>query len=154
MKSHLRSIFTKLNVLSRTEAITSASRRGPALSRIHTVEGSSDHGLAQARSAFPPVRNGLRTLKQPHTLSGLRWQRKLKTLNRDEPKVRAAMTRNVKPTPDDALSSLTLNEAQSPYKAEVWRQLTPRERLRRSWQMRSRLPDLKAAHDRKLFPKP
>ena len=49
---------------------------------------------------------------------------------------------------------LRLAEAISPYKAEVWRQLTPRERLRRSWQMRSRLPDLKAVHDRKLFPKP
>jgi hypothetical protein len=49
---------------------------------------------------------------------------------------------------------LRLAEAVSPYKAEVWRHLTPRERLRRSWQMRSRLPDLKAVHDRKLFPKP
>ena len=47
-----------------------------------------------------------------------------------------------------------LGEAISPYKAEVWRHLTPRERLRRSWQMRSRIPDLKAVHDRKLFPKP
>lgn len=49
---------------------------------------------------------------------------------------------------------LELAEAVSPYKADVWRRLTPRERLRRSWQMRSRLPDLKAVHDRKLFPKP
>ena len=65
-----------------------------------------------------------------------------------------AMTRNVEPRPDDGTSSPTLNEAQSPYKADVWRQLTPRERLRRSWLMRSRLPDLKAVHDRKLFPKP
>ncbi len=49
---------------------------------------------------------------------------------------------------------LNLSEAVAPYKAEVWRQLTPRERLRRSWQLRSRIPDLKAVHDRKLFPKP
>ena len=28
VKSHLRSVFTKLNVLSRTEAITVANRRG------------------------------------------------------------------------------------------------------------------------------
>jgi len=49
---------------------------------------------------------------------------------------------------------LTLNESQSPYKADVWRKLTPRERLRRSWALRSRLPNLRAVHDRKLFPKP
>lgn len=55
---------------------------------------------------------------------------------------------------DAATVPLPLREATSPYKAEVWRRLTPRERLRRSWQMRSRLPDLKAVHDRKLFPKP
>ncbi len=64
------------------------------------------------------------------------------------------MTRKDKPSSNDATSALTLNEAQSPYKAGVWRQLTPRERLHRSWQMRSRLPDPKAVHDRKLFPKP
>ena len=50
--------------------------------------------------------------------------------------------------------ALALREAQSPYKAVVWRSLSPRERLRRSWAMRSRLPDRRAVHDRKLFPKP
>jgi hypothetical protein len=63
----------------------------------------------------------------------------------------AAVSRNK--TRNDETDSLMLNEAQSPYKFEVWRRLTPRERLRRSWQMRSRIPDLKAVHDRKLFPK-
>jgi hypothetical protein len=51
-------------------------------------------------------------------------------------------------------ANLTLAEAVSPYKADVWRRLTPRERLRRSWQLRSQISDLKAVHDRKLFPKP
>jgi len=60
---------------------------------------------------------------------------------------------NHRERPEDA-SPLSLSEAQSPYKADVWRQLTPGERLRRSWQMRSRIPDLKRVHDRKLFPKP
>jgi hypothetical protein len=55
---------------------------------------------------------------------------------------------------DHKVQPLELNEAQSPYKATVWRQLTPGERLRRSWEMRSRLPDPRAVHDRKLFPKP
>lgn len=55
---------------------------------------------------------------------------------------------------DEPLAPMKLGEAQSPYKAAVWRRLTPRERLRRSWEMRSRLPDPRAAHDRKLFPKP
>jgi len=50
--------------------------------------------------------------------------------------------------------ALTLREAQSPYKAAEWLRLTPAERLRRSWALRSRLPNLRAAHDRKLFPKP
>ena len=55
---------------------------------------------------------------------------------------------------DEATAPITLEEAVSPYKAEVWRHLTPGERLRRSWAMRSRIPDLKALHDSKLFPKP
>ncbi len=45
-------------------------------------------------------------------------------------------------------------EARSPYKAHFWQALTPRERLRRSWAMRRRLPNPRAVHDRKLFPKP
>jgi hypothetical protein len=55
---------------------------------------------------------------------------------------------------DAATANMSLGEAVSPYKADVWRRLTPRERLRRSWQLRSRIADLKAVHDRKLFPKP
>ena len=57
---------------------------------------------------------------------------------------------------EDSAADATLREteATSPYKDEMWRRLTPRERLRRSWQMRTRLPDPKAVHDRKLFPKP
>ncbi|MEW6306994.1 MAG: hypothetical protein AB1705_26315 [Verrucomicrobiota bacterium] len=58
------------------------------------------------------------------------------------------------PDSGDAGEPLKLNEAQSPYKASVWRKLSPRERLRRSWELRSRLPNLRAVHDRKLFPKP
>jgi hypothetical protein len=58
------------------------------------------------------------------------------------------------PNFEAATALLQMAEAVSPYKADVWRRLTPGERLRRSWQMRSRLPDLKAVHDRKLFPKP
>ncbi len=54
----------------------------------------------------------------------------------------------------DAATPFYLSETQSPYKAAVWRKLTPAERLRRSWEMRSRLPNLRAVHDRKLFPKP
>jgi hypothetical protein len=60
----------------------------------------------------------------------------------------------IHPNFEAATAPLRMAEAVSPYKADVWRRLTPAERLRRSWQMRSRLPDLKAVHDRKLFPKP
>jgi hypothetical protein len=64
------------------------------------------------------------------------------------------MSELIRQNDEDATAALKLGEALSPYKAEVWRRLTPRERLRRSWQMRSRLPDLQAVHDRKLFPIP
>jgi len=40
------------------------------------------------------------------------------------------------------------------FKEIAWRELTPRERLRRSWASRSRLPNPREAHDRKLFPAP
>jgi hypothetical protein len=51
-------------------------------------------------------------------------------------------------------SMLSQREALSPYKANVWRQLTPAQRLWKSWELRSRMPPLKAVHDRKSFPKP
>jgi hypothetical protein len=50
--------------------------------------------------------------------------------------------------------SVLMRESLEPYKAQVWRSLTPRERLRRSWKMRNQLPDPRAVHDQKLFPKP
>lgn len=59
-----------------------------------------------------------------------------------------------RPTAGNAAAPLRANEALSPYKTGVWQQLTPRERLRRSWEMVSRLPDPRAVHDSKLFPKP
>jgi hypothetical protein len=45
-------------------------------------------------------------------------------------------------------------EALSPFKADAWRKLTPKERLARSWAMRRRLRNPEAVHDAKLFPKP
>ena len=36
----------------------------------------------------------------------------------------------------------------------VWRNLSPSERLRRSWSMRQLLKDKKGIHDKKLFPQP
>ncbi len=38
-----------------------------------------------------------------------------------------------------------------PYRAE-WLSLSPAERLRRSWRLRSRIKDLGAVHDAKTFP--
>jgi hypothetical protein len=49
---------------------------------------------------------------------------------------------------------LSIGEALSPLKEDAWRRLSPRERLARSWSMRSRLRDLAAIHDQKLLPKP
>jgi hypothetical protein len=42
----------------------------------------------------------------------------------------------------------------SPFKRDAWKRLTPAERLERSWELRERIPNLAAVHDRKLFPKP
>ncbi|MFH1706635.1 MAG: hypothetical protein ABIF71_01770 [Planctomycetota bacterium] len=44
--------------------------------------------------------------------------------------------------------------ALAPFKHDEWIRLTPAERLERSWRLRSRIPDIRAVHDRKLFPKP
>lgn len=51
-------------------------------------------------------------------------------------------------------SLLREEEILSPYKSHFWRELTPRERLRRSWELRRRLSNPQEVHDRKLFPKP
>ena len=42
----------------------------------------------------------------------------------------------------------------SPYETEEWVRLKPGERLQRSWDLRLRLEDPAAVHDRKLFPQP
>ncbi|MFA5859625.1 MAG: hypothetical protein WC955_11250 [Elusimicrobiota bacterium] len=38
------------------------------------------------------------------------------------------------------------------HQRSVWQQLTPRERLRRSWVLRNRLINIRGIHDTKLFP--
>ncbi len=37
---------------------------------------------------------------------------------------------------------------------DYWESLTPSERLMRCWAMRRRIPDIRAVHDAKLFPRP
>jgi hypothetical protein len=43
-------------------------------------------------------------------------------------------------------------QLEDPY-LEMWRSLTPRERLRRAWRLRKRLKNLQAIHDEKSLPK-
>src|SRR5438105_3766063 len=52
----------------------------------------------------------------------------------------ADMGRKAKDQPINSLTAL------SPYKAFEWTALTPRERLRRSWKMRSRIKNLREIH--------
>ena len=40
------------------------------------------------------------------------------------------------------------------YQRSVWFQMSPSERLRRSWSMRRLLKDKRAVHDKKIFPTP
>lgn len=40
------------------------------------------------------------------------------------------------------------------YQRDIWLRFTPGERLRRSWELRRRIKDLKEIHDKKIFPKP
>ena len=42
---------------------------------------------------------------------------------------------------------------EEPYRA-LWRSLTPRERLRRAWKLRRRVPDIHRLHDAKFLPLP
>ena len=50
--------------------------------------------------------------------------------------------------------SYTVAGLLSPFKRDEWLRLSPAERLKRSWRLRQRIPNLKAVHDHKLFPKP
>jgi hypothetical protein len=56
--------------------------------------------------------------------------------------------------PKTAMEPFSTADALSPFKTDAWRKLTPKERLARSWAMRSRLRNPEAVHDAKLFPKP
>jgi hypothetical protein len=42
---------------------------------------------------------------------------------------------------------------EEPYR-RYWRSLAPRERLRRAWKLRKRVPDIHRLHDAKLLPLP
>jgi hypothetical protein len=41
---------------------------------------------------------------------------------------------------------------EEPYR-ELWRSLSPRERLRRAWRLRKRLRNIQKLHDEKLVPR-
>lgn len=51
------------------------------------------------------------------------------------------------------LERLSDFEALETYRTD-WLELTPGERLVRSWALRARMPDPEAVHDAKLFPRP
>lgn len=40
------------------------------------------------------------------------------------------------------------------FQRTAWQEMTPAERLRRSWQLLYQLKDLKKIHDKKIFPRP
>lgn len=40
------------------------------------------------------------------------------------------------------------------YQREIWVRFTPAQRLRRSWDLRRRIKNLKEVHDKKIFPSP
>jgi hypothetical protein len=53
---------------------------------------------------------------------------------------------------EDRASGRIPDEVPDPYR-EMWRELSPAARLRRSWRMRSRVKNLQAVHDAKSLPK-
>jgi hypothetical protein len=55
---------------------------------------------------------------------------------------------------EQPLAPIDAAHALEPFKTDMWRKLSPAERLRRSWLLYRRLVDPQAAHDRKLFPVP
>jgi len=40
------------------------------------------------------------------------------------------------------------------HQRSVWQEMTPKDRLRRSWSLRRRLKNIKEIHDKKIFPQP
>jgi hypothetical protein len=46
------------------------------------------------------------------------------------------------------------NELPETHLKSIWQNLSPAERLRRSWAMRRLLKDKRLVHDKKLFPHP
>jgi hypothetical protein len=54
--------------------------------------------------------------------------------------------------PKRGASAPLLVRHEEPYR-ELWRSLTPRERLRRAWKLRKRLRNIQKLHDEKLVPR-
>gem|GEM_PF-6767662 len=40
------------------------------------------------------------------------------------------------------------------YQREIWIKFTSAQRLKRSWELRRRIKNLKEVHDKKIFPRP
>ena len=54
---------------------------------------------------------------------------------------------NVKSDGIDAISVL------APFKTHAWMRLSPAARLSRAWRLRKLIPNLRAIHDQKIFPR-
>jgi hypothetical protein len=50
-------------------------------------------------------------------------------------------------------AGMTAADVLAPFKTQAWLRLSPAARLRRAWRLRKLIPNLRAIHDQKIFPR-